>query len=163
VNSTTHGSGAQAYTRVGVGSEVDRADPHKLILMLYDGAVAAVQQAVAQLGERNVPAKCAAIGKALRIVDEGLKASLDRNAGGPLAFRLFDLYDYMTMRLLQANLRNDAAALDEVARLLSELRTAWQQIEPTSPAAHTGGSTPAAGRSDTVSAGQVARRLAAVA
>lgn len=134
------GYGARAYVAVGVDSSVASANPHRLILMLYDGAIAAIHQAVAHLHSGDIAAKCAAVGKALRIVDEGLKASLDRKAGGALAFRLLDLYDYMVMRLLQANLRNDAQALDEVVRLLSELRTAWAQIEPR--AAAPGGADP---------------------
>jgi flagellar protein FliS len=66
----------------------------------------------------------------VRIVDEGLKASLDTRAGGQLAFRLLDLYDYAVMRLLQANLRNDETALTEIAGLLGNLREAWSQIRP---------------------------------
>ena len=128
------GFGARAYAQNEASGGVEAADSHRLILMLYDGAIAAAHQGIAHLRGRDVPAKCAAVGKALRIVDEGLRAAVDRNAGGELASRLLDLYDYMTMRLLQANLRNDAAALDEVARLLSDLRSAWAQIRPAAPA-----------------------------
>jgi flagellar protein FliS len=76
----------------------------------------------------RVAEKAASLSKVTRIIDEGLKVSLDKSAGGPLALRLGDLYDYMTMRLLQSNLRNDAAALAEVIKLLDELRGAWAQI-----------------------------------
>ena len=74
------------------------------------------------------------LGKAIRIVEEGLKASLDRGAGGALAQQLSTLYDYIALRLLQANLRNDADALAEVTRLLDDLRTAWAQIGKAGPA-----------------------------
>lgn len=124
------GLGTKAYNSVAVDSGVKDGDPHRLILMLYDGVLAAVNEARGHLAGKRVAAKGNAIGKAVRIVDEGLKASLDTHAGGQLAFRLLDLYDYAVMRLLQANLRNDDAALTEVAGLLSNLRDAWAQIKP---------------------------------
>ena len=116
------------YAQVGVETGVAAADPHKLILMLFDGTLAAISNARLAMGRSEVAAKGAAISKAIAIVDGGLKASLDVRAGGELAERLSALYDYMLQRLLVANLRNDMAALDEVTRLLNELRGAWAQI-----------------------------------
>jgi flagellar protein FliS len=78
----------------------------------------------------RIAEKGKALGKAVRIVEEGLKASLDQRAGGALCVQLAQLYDYASLRLLQANLRNDRAALDEVDRLLGELRAAWALIDP---------------------------------
>ena len=66
----------------------------------------------------------------MRIVDEGLKASLNLNAGGALAADLSALYAYVCQRLLQAQLSNDAAALDECRRLMQPLREAWASIAP---------------------------------
>jgi flagellar protein FliS len=125
-----NGFGAQAYRNVGVDSGVASAHPHQLVLMLYDGALEAVRLARTHLAAGRVAEKGQALGKAARIVEEGLKASLDRRSGGPLAGQLAQLYDYLSMRLLQANLRNDRAALDEVERLLGELRGAWARIDP---------------------------------
>ena len=116
------------YAQVGVETGVAAADPHKLILMLFDGTLAAVSNAKLAMSRKEISAKGSAIGKAIEIIDGGLKASLDLRAGGVLAERLSALYDYMLQRLLAANLRNDAAALEEVARLLNELRGAWAQI-----------------------------------
>jgi flagellar protein FliS len=124
------------YTRMAAETGVSTGDPHQLVNMLYDGALAAVNQARAHMQAKRTADKGTAIGKAIRIIDEGLKVSLDKTAGGQLAFRLLDLYDYMVMRLLQANLRNDEAALIEVATLLGDLRDAWAKIRPAStPAA----------------------------
>jgi flagellar protein FliS len=117
-----------AYAQVGVETGVAAADPHKLILMLFDGTLAAISNARLALSRKEIGAKGAAISKAIAIIDGGLKASLDVRAGGELAERLSGLYDYMLQRLLVANLRNDSAALDEVTRLLNELRGAWAQI-----------------------------------
>ena len=66
--------------------------------------------------------------KALEILAINCGGSLDLEAGGELAERLFALYDYMTVRLLHANLHNDTAAIEEVTRLLGELRSAWEEI-----------------------------------
>jgi flagellar secretion chaperone FliS len=125
-----------SYAQVGVETGVAAADPHKLILMLFDGTLAAISNARLAMSRKEIAAKGAAISKAIAIVDGGLKASLDVNAGGALAERLSALYDYMLQRLLAANLRNDTAILDEVTRLLNELRGAWAQIgQPGSTAA----------------------------
>lgn len=116
------------YTQVGVETGVAAADPHRLILMLFNGTHAALVAARLAIGKKDIAAKGAAISKAIAIIDGGLKASLDVAAGGVLAERLASLYDYMLMRLLAANLRNDVAMIDEVDRLLEELRGAWAQI-----------------------------------
>ncbi|GAB4476809.1 MAG: hypothetical protein OHK0044_22850 [Burkholderiaceae bacterium] len=129
------GYGAKVYRRVGVDSGVAAADPHRLVLMLFDGALEAIKLAAAHIAAGNVAEKGRALGKAVRIVEEGLKASLDKDAGGPLAKQLAALYDYASLRLLQANLKNDQAALDEAGRLLADLRDAWARIGDRAPAA----------------------------
>jgi flagellar protein FliS len=78
----------------------------------------------------QIEAKGKAIGRAARIVEEGLKAGLNLEGGGRLATDLDSLYAYVGLRLLQANLKNDEAALDECARLLGPLRDAWVAIGP---------------------------------
>jgi flagellar protein FliS len=120
----------KAYSDVRLETSVPSADPHKLILLLYQGALLAVATARNQVVLKEVAAKGASITKAITIIDEGLKACLDRKAGGDIAKNLSDLYDYMCQRLLIANLKNDVTALDEVSRLLSELKGAWEAIRP---------------------------------
>lgn len=120
----------KAYTNVGVESNVIAADPHRLISMLYQGALLAIANAKKAVQHKDIPAKCAAISKALLIIDEGLNASLDKKAGGELAENLSSLYNYMCSRLAQANLKNDIAALDEVTTLLTDLKSAWDNIRP---------------------------------
>jgi len=120
----------RAYSKIGVESGVAAADPHKLIAMLYQGALLAIANAKNGIMRHDVAAKGTAISKAIAIIDEGLNASLDKNAGGSLARNLSSLYDYMCTRLIAANLKNDMAALDEVARLLADLKEAWEDIRP---------------------------------
>ena len=116
------------YAQVGVETGVASADPHRLILMLFDGALAAIATARLAMTRAEIATKAQAVTKAIAIIDGGLKASLDVGAGGELAVRLSELYDYMLRQLLVANLRNEVATLDEVSRLLNELRAAWAQI-----------------------------------
>jgi len=122
------GQGANAYRSVALDSALPNANPIELVLMLYDGALVAIRLAAGHLKAGRIADKGAALSKAISIVDNGLKASLDHNVGGEIAGQLHSLYEYMTMRLLQANLRNDEHALDEVLRLLADLRSAWAQI-----------------------------------
>jgi flagellar protein FliS len=121
-------SAIKTYAKIGVESGVSAADPHKLISMLYQGALAALANAKNGIINKDIPAKCSAISKAISIIDEGLNASLDKSVGGELVQNLSSLYEYMIMRLLTANLKNDMGALDEVNRLLSDLKGAWESI-----------------------------------
>lgn len=125
---------ASAYRSLEVETSVDVADPHKLIAMLFDGAISAIQRAAEAIATGDIPAKVEAITRALRIVDEGLKASLDP-AAGSLTVRLNDLYVYVSAQLLKGSLHNDAAPLNEACALLVQLRDAWLQIAPARPAA----------------------------
>lgn len=121
-----------AYAKAGIETGVETADPHKLVRMLFEGALLAIASASLHMkrkgGAEDLARKGEAISKAIDIIGNGLKASLDLEAGGELALRLGALYDYMGARLLHANLHNEPAALDEVSHLLAELKEAWEQI-----------------------------------
>ena len=117
-----------AYRRVGAETGVAAADPHKLVLMLFDGALAAIAQADGAMRAGNLRVKGESVSKAIQIVEQGLKASLDDTAGDELAQHLRALYDYITERMLYASMRNQPAGLGEAARLLGQLRDAWEQI-----------------------------------
>ena len=131
--------GAAAYADVAVETGVASADPHQLIVLLYDGALSAIARAIQAIGAGQIALKGESISKAIQIVEEGLKASLDESVGGELALQLGSLYEYMARQLLFASVRNDVAALKEVARLLEDLKGAWESIgTQTRPAAVTG-------------------------
>jgi flagellar protein FliS len=125
---------AAAYAQVSTDIAVAAADPHRLILMLFDGAHTAIVMARAHMERNEVPEKGAAISRAIDIVENGLLASLDVANGGELGERLAALYKYISQRLLWANLKNNLAALDEADQLLGELQSAWAMIAP-APAA----------------------------
>jgi flagellar protein FliS len=117
-----------AYHQVGVQTMVSDASPHRLVAMLFDGFFAAIARGRGGMRSGDVRTKGEALVHAVRIVDEGLKASLNITAGGKLATDLSDLYAYVCLRLTQANLRNDEAALDECQALMAPLRDAWNAI-----------------------------------
>ncbi len=122
--------GASAYAQLAVETNVASADPHTLILLLFEGAEAAIRLAKNKLADNDVAAKGKAISQAIQIVSDGLRASLDVKAGGELAERLAALYEYIAARLLWANVKNDVAAMDECLDLLGEIHSAWAQIAP---------------------------------
>jgi len=132
-------TGAGAYARVGMEIGAMSASPHQLICMLFDGAKTAIGMARHHMAVNEFPAKGNAISKAVNIVENGLKASLDPDAAGEagaeLVRNLTALYDYIVQRLLYANLRNDAKALDEADRLLDDLAGAWREIDAGAAAA----------------------------
>ena len=120
----------RAYASVGIHTAVESASPHKLILMLYDGLLKQLRLGNAHMSRGELGKKATCLSKALSILDQGLRLNLDREAGGDIANQLHALYEYCERRILHANLRNDAAAVDEVIRLIEPLRTAWQAISP---------------------------------
>jgi flagellar protein FliS len=122
--------GANAYAKVGIETGVISASPHKLIVMLYDGAIVAISNATQQMKNGDIPAKGYSISKAIAIIETGLRASLDKKAGGEIAVSLDALYEYMVSRLLLANLHNQIDLLTEVQNLLRDLRSSWEAIKP---------------------------------
>ena len=121
-------SGVNAYAKVGIETGVAAASPHKLIVMLFDGALVAIRAAAMHMKAREIEKKGNAIAKAIMIVENGLRASLDKSAGGQIAVNLDALYEYMGRRLTMANLTNQPEILDEVLGLLTDLKDAWEAI-----------------------------------
>jgi flagellar protein FliS len=144
-----------AYARIGVETGVGSASPQKLILMLFEGAIAAITSAQQHLRLNNIAVRGEAISKAISIIDGGLKASLDLSVGGELAKNLSELYQYMGRRLLRANLKNDHAGLEEVRQLLLQLMGAWETLAATTTAAAAKPSAPPQPRRAATSCGSI--------
>ena len=115
------------YRQVGTQSGVASASPHRLIQMLMEGALEKINLAKGYMQRGEIALKGSHISWAISIID-GLRMSLDIEAGGEIAQNLDDLYDYMGRRLVEANLDNDEAMLDEVAGLLLEIKSAWDTV-----------------------------------
>lgn len=123
-------NGARAYAKVGVETGVAAASPHKLVLMLFEGAMVAVASGIHHMQANDVAAKGQAISKAISIINDGLRASLDKRVGGEIALNLDALYEYISDRLVTANMKNQIAVLEEIYQLLKGLRDAWESIAP---------------------------------
>jgi len=123
--------GLDAYRREAAG-KAEYASPHELTAMLFTGALERLAQARGAMQRGQIALKGEQLGKAISILD-GLRGSLNHEAGGDLADKLAGLYGYMQQRLLQANLHDDADAVDEVMRLLKEIKAGWDQIAPAAP------------------------------
>lgn len=120
-------NGLQAYQRVNTQTSITDADPHRLIQLLYNGALERINMAKARMQARDYEGKGKLITKTIEIVG-GLRSFLDFEQGGDLAARLEGLYDYMERTLFEANARNDVAKLDEVADLLRSIKGGWDGI-----------------------------------
>jgi len=131
---TARAIGANAYAKVGLESDVLAASPHRLVALLLDGAHDAMRQAILGIHNHDVELKTRNLQRAVRIVDEGLRAALNTSAG-PVAGDLRDLYAYICTRLTQANLRSDVAAIEECLSLLAPVREAWAGIADAAAAA----------------------------
>jgi flagellar protein FliS len=125
---------ASAYKRVAAETSVQGADPHQLVGLLFDALLQSINAARGALQRGDLAAKGQAVGKAVRLIEEGLKAGLNLADGGEIAANLHSLYSYSVVRLTQANLRNDAQALDEVQQLIEPVAQSWKLIQVPGPA-----------------------------
>ncbi len=118
---------AKAYSSTQTYSSVAYADPHSLITQMFDGALKHIAQAKGSIERKDIANKGIHIGHAVAIIGS-LEGCLDHEKGGDLSRNLSDLYEYMNLRLAEANINNDLAKLDEVTRLILEIKGAWVQI-----------------------------------
>lgn len=119
---------ASAYQRIQVETSVHTMDQHQIVSLLFEGILGSLAAARGALARRDVPAKCEAVSKALKIIEEGLITGLDKVDGGELAANLAALYDYAIHRLILANARNDDAIFLEVQRLIEPIAQSWKMI-----------------------------------
>jgi flagellar protein FliS len=117
-----------AYRQIDIESDVRGADPHRLIVLLFDGAESALHQALARIEANDNAGRSESLLKAIDIILTGLSSSLNVEEGGDLAQNLKALYAYMVSRLIHANLRKDPAAIREVQGLLGEISGAWREM-----------------------------------
>jgi flagellar protein FliS len=127
---------AGLYQAVKVDTGVSNASPHRLVERLVEEFLASCPRARGAIHSGDVQGKGRAIGRAVRIIDEGLRAGLNLEAGGALAQDLHELYGYVTLRLTHANLKTDEAAITECIGLIQPLHDAWRAIAPQVAEAH---------------------------
>jgi flagellar protein FliS len=124
---------AGVYKLVNASSSVENADPHQLIQLLFESLNDTLLKAMGALQRGDMQVKADALGLATRLIDEGLKASLVHNSGDTqadaLSAKLALVYNYTSMRLTLANLRNDVTLVEEVRRVMAPVASAWLQIK----------------------------------
>ncbi|HCN61772.1 MAG TPA: flagellar protein FliS [Pseudomonas sp.] len=121
------------YQKVNSHAQISEASPHRLIQMLMEGGLERMAQAKGALSRGDVPQKALLLTKAVDIIG-GLRQGLDADKTDDKAAlqQLDDLYEYMAVRLTQANIKNDPEIIDEVARLLITVKSGWDEIAPQS-------------------------------
>lgn len=116
------------YRQLGIESEVNTASPHRLIQMLFDGAISKLATAQGALDRGDLATKGESLSRAISII-AGLRSSLDLSTG-EIAENLDRLYEYMNIRLLEASVQKDAQKIAEVSQLLKTLKSGWDEITP---------------------------------
>lgn len=116
-----HTSAHNAYKQ----NSVTTASPGELTLMLYNGCLKFLTLAKKAMLDKDIQTKNTNLQKAQAIITE-LMVTLDMNV--PISKEIQPLYDYMSRRLLEANIKNDPAIIDEVAGLVTEFRDTWKEV-----------------------------------
>lgn len=119
--------GTCAYAQIGVESAVMSASQQQLVTMLFDGVLSALVRARLFMQDNNQQGKGVSLSKAINIIENGLRVSLDEESKDELTQNLIALYGYMVRRLLQANLRNDVSAVEEVEALMRNIADARKE------------------------------------
>jgi len=122
-------SGAAKYQNISSQSGVENATPHRLIQMLIDGSLDRINKAKGHMNRGEVSEKGEAISSAISIIG-GLQGSLNKESGGEVAENLDKLYNYMIEKLVEANQSNNTEILVEVSKLMLNIKSGWDQIEP---------------------------------
>ena len=119
--------GTQAYAQIGVESAVMSASQQQLVTMLFGGVLSALVRARLFMQDNNQQGKGVSLSEAINIIENGLRVSLDEESKDELTQNLIALYSFMVRRLLQANLRNDVSAVEEVETLMRNIADAWKE------------------------------------
>ena len=122
--------GAHAYAQISIESGALGASPHRLVVLMFDGAITSVSKAMVHMKNNEIAEKGKSLNHAITIVESGLRASLDKKVGGEIALTLDNLYAHIALQLLQANLRNSPEILLQVIDLLKTMRESWDAINP---------------------------------
>ncbi|MGI2853472.1 flagellar export chaperone FliS [Shewanella algae] len=117
----------KSYRKVSLESEISVASPHRIIQLMFNGALERIAQSRYAIEQGDQAAKGVYISKAVGIIT-GLSSSLNMDDGGEIAKNLNSLYDFMLRRISEANLNNDVQALDDVAVILRDIKEAWDAI-----------------------------------
>ena len=99
-------NGVNTYAKISMETGVLAARPNKLIILLYEGDIAAFRSADTYMQSKDIANKGAMLSKAISIIESGLRLSLNKKAGGEFALSLGAIYAYMSNRLMPTNIKN---------------------------------------------------------
>ena len=122
-----YGRNLKAYKRTNLEAELSVADPHRVIQMMFDGLIERLSQAKGAILRNDYEYKANRINKAVGIIN-GLQVALDKNKDPQLFDRVYALYDYMKTLLDKASVSLDVAPIDEVIKLITPIKQAWDKI-----------------------------------
>ncbi|WP_448563701.1 flagellar export chaperone FliS [Thalassotalea ganghwensis] len=117
----------KAYNQVNIDSTLMAADPHQVILMMYDGLLESIAKVKGAIERKDLAVKSQMITKAVNILS-ALDNALDAEAEPKISETFSSLYQYCIQRLNDTNITLEVAALDEVTNLLKPIRDAWREI-----------------------------------
>lgn len=117
----------KSYRKVSVESEISVASPHRIIQLMFEGALQRLAQSRYAIENNDIANKGIFIGKAIGIIT-GLNNSLNMEAGGDIANNLSELYDFMLRKISEANINNDVQAIDDVSEILRTIKEGWDAI-----------------------------------
>ncbi|PKH55720.1 flagellar protein FliS [Shewanella sp. Choline-02u-19] len=120
-------SSLQSYRKVSLDNEISIATPHRIIQMMFDGALQRIAQSRYAIENNDIQNKGLYIGKAIGIIT-GLNNSLNMDASADISKNLSDLYDFMLRRITEANVNNDVNALDDVSNIIRTIKEGWDAI-----------------------------------
>ena len=119
--------GINAYRKGNLKQDLSQADPHKITLMLMQGALDRMAYAKGSMERKEYATKSEHISRATTII-QNLRDTIDLSVEAEVTENLFSLYDYMVSRLIDANVQNNLKILDEVISLMLPIKNAWAQI-----------------------------------
>ena len=117
----------KGYSNVQVNAGVESASSHRLIQMLFDGLLERIAQAKGAIQRNDIETRGTRINSAISIV-LGLQDSLDTDSGAEVSYDLDNLYAYIQQTLMRAHQNADESLLDECAKLIINISSAWREI-----------------------------------
>lgn len=124
-----YGRYMKAYNRTKVEAEINVATPYRITQMMFEGLIERLNQAKGYIELGDLEKKALYLGKALGILN-GLQSAVDPSYDEELGYRIIGLYEYLKERVNDANANNDIAPIDEVIRMMTPIKEAWDNIPP---------------------------------
>lgn len=125
--------GVDVYKKIEVETKVNSSTPYELVIILYTAALKEIDLMKAAIEAKDHESKARHCDKAMRIISDGLRSSLDMEKGAEVAENLFNLYTYFNREILAASVSNSLEKLNVCKELLIELQSAWEKVSQAAP------------------------------